>query len=173
MTSIRNASPDDAERLLEIYAPYVLNTAVTFEYKVPSIEEFRKRISQTIFQYPYLVAEKNGEIIGYTYAGVFKARPAYNHCVETSIYIDAAYHHQGIGRMLYEALEERLKPMGILNANACISWIDKPDEYLTHDSPLFHTKCGYTKVAHFHQCGYKFNRWYDMIWMEKMLGEHI
>ncbi len=173
MTIIRNASQDDAGRLLEIYAPYVLNTAITFEYEVPSIEEFQRRIVQTQRKFPYLVAEKNGEIVGYTYAGVFKARPAYDRCVETSIYIDATCHHQGIGRLLYDALEERLKSMGILNANACISWTDTPDGYLTHESPLFHEKLGYTKVAHFHQCGYKFNRWYDMIWMEKMLGEHI
>ena len=109
MTIIRNASQDDAGRLLEIYAPYVLNTAITFEYEVPSIEEFQRRIVQTQRKLHYLVAEKNGEIVGYTYAGVFKARPAYDRCVETSIYIDATCHHQGIGRLLYDALEERLK----------------------------------------------------------------
>ena len=61
---------------------------------------------------------------------------------------------------------------GILNMNACISFIDPEDEYLTQDSVRFHERLGYQKVAHFHQCGKKFNRWYDMIWMEKMLGDH-
>ncbi len=172
MITIRSASESDAERLLEIYAPYVLNTAITFEYDVPSKEEFRNRIKHTLDQYPYLVAEKEGKIVGYAYAGVFKARAAYSRCVETSIYVDDSCRHHGVGKSLYATLEEKLKEMGILNANACISWTDTTDRYLTHESPEFHAKVGYKKVAHFHQCGYKFNRWYDIIWMEKMLGDH-
>ena len=78
----------------------------------------------------------------------------------------------GIGRQLHDALEERLKAQGILNMNACISYIDPEDEYLTQDSVRFHSRLGYEKVAHFHLCGKKFDRWYDMIWMEKLIGEH-
>lgn len=172
MIAIRNATPADAETLLTIYAPYVLNTAITFEYDVPSAEEFRSRIENTLAKYPYLVAEENGKILGYAYAGVFKARAAYNHCVETSIYVDLSQQHKGIGKALYAALEDRLRQQGILNVNACISWIDTPNQYLTHQSPDFHAHLGYKKVAHFHLCGYKFNQWFDMIWMEKMIGEH-
>ena len=172
MMTIRTATIEDAADLLRIYAPYVEKTAITFEYDVPSVDEFRSRIEHTLEKYPYLVAEQDGRIVGYAYAGVFKARAAYNHCVETSIYVDMGSQHQGIGKTLYSALEEKLKAQGILNVNACISWIDTPNEYLTHQSPKFHAKEGYVKVAHFHLCGYKFGQWFDMIWMEKMIGPH-
>lgn len=78
----------------------------------------------------------------------------------------------GIGRRLYEELENILKQQGILNVNACIAYPQVKDEYLTKDSVLFHEKLGYTMVGIFHQCGYKFHRWYDMVWMEKFIGEH-
>ncbi len=169
---IRTATPEDAARILAIYAPYVIDTAITFEYDVPSLEEFRQRIVGTLAKYPYLVAEEGEEIVGYAYAGVFKARAAYNHCVETSIYVKREAHGHGIGKALYLEFENRLKSQGIINVNACISWIDEPDEHLTHQSPEFHAHLGYERCAHFHKCGYKFGRWYDMIWMEKMIGEH-
>lgn len=78
----------------------------------------------------------------------------------------------GIGTALYSKLENTLKEMGILNMNACIASCSVEDEHLTKASERFHEREGYVKVAEFHQCGYKFNRWYDMIWMEKMIGEH-
>lgn len=169
--NIRTATPSDAEKLLAIYAPYVENTAITFEYEVPSVSEFRKRMENTLANYPYLVAEKDGVVLGYAYAGVFKPRRAYRHCVETSIYISKNAHGQGIGSLLYQALEEELKLRGVINLNACIAWTDTPNDHLSHQSPKFHEKNGYKKVAHFHRCGYKFNEWYDMIWMEKLLDE--
>ena len=169
MITIRTATVADAEKLLAIYAPYVENTAITFEYKAPSVEEFAERIKNTLAEYPYLVAEKDGEILGYTYAGTFKPRCAYRHCVETSIYVAREAHGQGVGRKLYEALEVELKSRGIINLNACIAWIETPNSHLTHQSPDFHSKMGYKRVAHFHRCGYKFGEWYDMIWMEKLL----
>ncbi len=169
---IRTATPQDAAAILAIYAPYIEQTAITFEYDVPSVEEFRGRIENTLKHYPYLVCEEEGEIVGYAYAGVFKARAAYSHCVETSIYVKMGQHGKGIGKKLYERLEEELKKMDILNLNACITWLDTPNQYLTHQSPEFHEHLGYRRVAHFHQCGYKFGLWFDMIWMEKMIGEH-
>ena len=168
---IRTAVPEDAETLVKIYAPYVMETAITFEYEVPSVEEFRGRIEKVLKKYPYLVAETADGIVGYAYAGVFKDRRAYDHCVETSIYVDMNAHGQGIGRTLYEALEAELQTRGFININACISWIDTPNSHLTHQSPEFHAKLGYKKIAHFHRCGYKFGEWYDMIWMEKLLDE--
>lgn len=171
--TIRTATAKDAEAILAIYAPYIMNTSITFEYDVPEITEFRKRITTTLEKYPYIVAEDKGQIVGYAYAGVFKARAAYSRCVETSIYVDIKEHGKGIGKALYEKLEELLKAQGILNLNACITWKDIPDEYVTRQSPEFHEHLGYAKVAHFHKCGYKFGRWYDMIWMEKMIGEHL
>ena len=169
--TIRTAVPEDAKRLLEIYAPYVTDTAITFEYDIPTVEEFRGRIENVLKKYPYIVAERDGVIVGYAYAGVFKARRAYDHCVETSIYVARDAQGKGIGRTLYEALEAELQTRGFININACISWIDTPNSHLTHQSPEFHAKLGYKKIAHFHRCGYKFGEWYDMIWMEKLLDE--
>lgn len=173
MITVRTASPEDASEILDIYAPYVENTAITFEYDVPDLNEFRQRIVNTLKKYPYIVAVEDGKIVGYAYAGTFKARAAYDRSVETSIYIKTDERGKGIGKMLYNELESRLKEQGILNLNACISWIDTPDEYLTHQSPEFHARLGYTRCAHFHKCGYKFGKWFDMIWMEKMIGEHV
>ena len=178
---IREASPEDAPRLLEIYGYYVEKTAITFEYDVPSVEEFRDRILHIKEKYPYLVIEEDGVIRGYAYAGVFKGRAAYDRSCEMTIYLDRAAagrgpgSGRGLGRKLYEALEEELKARGILNLYACIgvpAANKEADEYLNHNSEQFHAHMGYTTVGRFHLCGYKFGRWYDMIWMEKMIGEH-
>lgn len=170
--TIRAAEAEDAEKLLEIYAPYVKKTAISFEYEVPSVEEFAGRIKKTLQRYPYLVATVEGEIAGYAYAGAFHARAAYQWCAEASIYVKEGLRGHGIGRKLYEALEEELRDMGILNLNACIAHPVKEDEYLTQASERFHERMGFSKVAEFHRCGYKFQRWYDIVWMEKLLGEH-
>lgn len=162
---IRLAQCEDAKRLLEIYAPYVLNTAITFEYEVPSIEEFKSRIINTLTRYPYLVAKVDDKIVGYAYTSSFKNRVAYDWAVETSIYVDRDYRGLGIGKILYHELEKISKKQNILNMNACIAI---PDE----GSVAFHQRMGYCQIAHFHQCGYKLDKWYDMIWMEKMLGQH-
>ena len=169
---IRVASPEDAKELLEIYRPYVENTAITFEYEVPSVEEFRGRIENTLKKYPYLVAQEHGVLLGYAYASPFKERAAYDWSVEISIYVRKNAKRKGIGKKLYTALENCLKKQGILNANACIAYTDQKDEHLTNDSVRFHTAMGFQMVGEFHQCGYKFNRWYHMVWMEKMIGEH-
>ena len=169
---IREAVIDDAARLLAIYAYYVEKTAITFEYDVPSLQEFRERISRIKERYPYLVIERNGVIEGYAYAGVFKDRAAYDWSCEMTIYLDRNAKGLGLGRKLYEALEEALRRQGILNLYACIGYPDQPDEYLDYNSAQFHAHLGYEKVGTFHQCGYKFGRWYSMIWMEKMIGKH-
>ena len=172
MTEIRNAKISDAKRLLEIYDYYVRNTAITFEYDTPSIDEFTARMVNIMKRYPYLVIENDGRIEGYAYAGVFKNRAAYDWSCETTIYVDREARKTGMGRMLYEALEEKLKDMGILNMYACIGYPDTEDEYLTKNSAEFHAHLGFSIVGEFHKCGYKFGRWYNMIWMEKMIGEH-
>lgn len=169
---LRIAVPSDAEVLLEIYAPYVENTVISFEYDVPTVPEFRQRIENTLKKYPYIVAEIDGETVGYAYTGAFKPRKAYGYCAETSVYVKKGFTKKGIGRALYGALESISKEQGILNLNACIGYPVKEDEHLTRNSAQFHSHMGYTLVGEFHKCGYKFGRWYDMIWMEKMLGEH-
>lgn len=170
---IRIATISDASEILEIYAYYVMNTAITFEYDVPTEAEFRKRISNTLEKYPYLIAEMEGKIVGYAYAGPFKARAAYQWNVETSIYVHKDYKHMGIGKGLYEELEKILKAQNVLNMNACIAFPVQEDAYLTKDSVYFHERLGYSLVGEFHQSGYKFGRWYNMVWMEKSIGEHI
>jgi len=169
---VRMAVPEDAEALLEIYRPYVLRTAVSFEYEVPTVEEFRRRIAGTLERYPYLVALEDGEPAGYAYAAPFKERAAYDWSVETTIYIRRERRGRGHGRRLYSALEELLRRQNILNANACIAYAQEEDPYLTNDSMEFHAHMGYRIVGRFQKCGWKLGRWYDMIWMEKLLGEH-
>ena len=170
---IENVHEEDASALLEIYSPYVRETAVSFEYDVPMVEEFSERIRNISAKYPYIKAvDDDGTILGYAYAGVFKQREAYNRSVETTIYIRNDMHQKGIGRALYKCLEKKLKEMGILNLYACIAYTSNSDQYLTNGSMYFHQKLGYELVGTFHKCGYKFGNWYDMIWMEKIIGEH-
>ncbi len=123
-------------------------------------------------RYPYLVAEVNGVVQGYTYARAFVGRAAYEWSCETTVYLDCTVQKSGLGRKLYESLEECLRDMGILNTYACIAFPETADEYLNNNSAEFHTHLGFHKVGEFHKCGYKFNRWYNMIWMEKVIGEH-
>ena len=162
---IRTAAEDDAEKLLSIYAPYVEKTAITFEYEVPDCEEFKNRIRYTLEKYPYLVAETENEIAGYAYASPFKGRAAYDWAAEVSVYVKEAVRGQGIGKALYNALEEILKKQNIINLNACIV-------YPHPQSEAFHERMGYKRAAHFTKCGYKLGKWHDMIWMEKLLMEH-
>ena len=267
----RVARPEDAEALRTIYAPYVEETAITFEYEVPSVEAFRARIAHTLATYPYIVAVEEQEanagtgrvdgasascidraeanagtahvdgasvssapasgadevteahrtsehIIGYAYVGRLHERAAYDWSVETSIYVDRCARKHGLGRQLYERLEAILRAMNIISVNACIAYpgtmnpavdaataadrlqdahigIGDPntadrarkdlregtadsgvdigeDPYLNTNSPDFHAHLGYQLVGHFHACAYKFDRWYDMIWMEKWIAPH-
>ncbi len=198
----RVARPEDAEALLAIYAPYVEETAITFEYEVPGVEEFRARIAHTLATYPYIVAVEENKIIGYAYVGRLHERAAYDWTVETSIYVDRSARKQGLGRQLYERLEAILRAMNIISVNACIAYPETmnatvgalttsdsmqealregpadsgasigEDPYLNTNSPDFHAHLGYQLVGHFHACAYKFDRWYDMIWMEKWIAPH-
>ena len=170
--TVRDAVLSDAPRILEIYAYYVEHTVITFEYKVPSLIEFEERMRHTMQKYPYLVIEKDGKVEGYAYAGPFVGRAAYDWACELTIYLDHNARKHGLGRRLYEELAQRLNAMGILNLYACIGYPQVEDEYLTKNSAEFHKHLGFTLAGTFHNCGYKFNRWYDMIWMEKVIGDH-
>ncbi len=170
---IEIATPADAAVLLNIYAHYVNHTAITFEYDVPSLEEFAQRIINTLEKYPYLVAKCGGEILGYAYAGAFHPRAAYGWAAELAIYVKNGCQKMGIGKCLYAALEEILEAQGILNLYACIAYPEAEDEYLTKNSVEYHRHLGYRLVGQFRQCGYKFGKWYHMVWMEKIIGEHL
>lgn len=169
---LRVACEEDAEALLDIYAPYVERTAVSFEYEVPSVEEFEERIRRISGRYPYLLAESEGEILGYAYASPFHERRAYSWAAGTSIYLRSDRRRQGLGRKLYEALEEILRRQGITDLYACIACPEEEDPYLNRDSILFHQRMGFQTVGRFPSCGYKFHRWYHMVWMLKNIGEH-
>ena len=144
MIEIRTAKTEDAGRLLEIYDYYVRNTAVSFEYETPSLDEFTRRMEQTLSQYPYLVIVRDDRIEGYAYAGPFKSRAAYGWSCEISIYLDHSARKCGLGRMLSEALEAELKKMGVLNIYGCIAYPIKPDEYLTTNSADYHAHLGFS-----------------------------
>ncbi len=166
--SISVATPADAGELLAIYAPYVRQTSITFEYDVPSVEEFAGRIAQTLERFPYLVARDSatGAALGYAYVGTFHARPAYDWAVETSIYVDEAARGRHVGSSLHAALEAACQAQGILNLEACIAY---PDE---GGSIGFHERMGYRMVGRFEACGYKLGAWRDMVYMEKLIGAH-
>lgn len=173
--TFRSASEEDASDLLEIYAPYVTETAISFEYDIPSVQEFKMRIRSVLEHYPYIVAvESTGRIDGYVYASAFHPRKAYERCTELSIYLRKSCRGKGLGTALYALIEQQLASRGILNEYACIASTTRADDpYLTNASPCFHAHCGFRTIGRFSSCGYKFGQWYDMIWMEKMIGPHV
>ncbi|MDO4965894.1 MAG: GNAT family N-acetyltransferase [Lachnospiraceae bacterium] len=168
---IRVASVNDAEAIRRIYEPYVTKTAITFEYEVPSVEEFRERIKNTLEKYPYLVMEENGDIVGYAYAGTFYPRAAYSHSAELSVYVDMNHHNKGYGKSLYLKLEEFLLLQNVNMVHACIASPEEEDEYLTCDSENFHAHMGFEMAGRHIKCGYKFGRWYSVVWMDKVIKE--
>lgn len=170
---IRDARLEDAEALLKIYGYYVENSAITYELEAPSVHDFRQRVERTLEKFPYLVAEISGKIVGYAYAGRFHPRAAYDWSAELSIYIAKEFTRCGIGKKLYAAIEKILAQMGIVNLYACIASPSVPDEYLDGNSVEFHRHLGFQTVGTFHNCASKFGRWYNMVWMEKIIGEHL
>lgn len=172
--SIRTATPDDATAIAEIYRPYVLDTAITFELEPPSADEFRRRMAHTLQRYPYLVAtDDDGRIVGYAYASPLNTRAAYDWSAEVTVYVDARHRHQGVGTALYAALEQRLAHQHVTNLYACITFSETEDRQHDNSSMRYHEAGGYALTAHFHRCGFKFDRWWDVIWMEKIIGPHL
>ncbi len=167
------ATVADTATLREIYLPYVRTTAVTFELEDPTLEDFTERVRKTLERYPYIVAVEEGEIVGYAYASAFRPRAAYLHSIETSIYMRMDYRGKGVGRRLYETLAKLLVLQNVFNMEACIAHCDPADEYVPATSRLFHERLGFKLVGKFNKCAHKFGRWYDMIWMERILGDHI
>ena len=169
---LRPAAAEDAEALLAIYAPYVRETAITFEYEVPTTEEFRRRIRATEGKYPYFCLEAESGLAGYAYAPPFRSRKAYQWIAETSVYLAPEVRKRGWGRLLCQALEEACRAMGLVSLYACITVPrEGGDPYVTEDSALFHAHLGYRELARFPGSGSKFGRWYDTVIMEKVLNE--
>ncbi|MFM0585129.1 GNAT family N-acetyltransferase [Streptococcus suis] len=166
MINIRSAQIEDAADLVAIYAPYVEDTAITFETEVPTVEAFASRIEKTLEKFPYLVAVEEGKVVGYAYASTYYARAAYDWTVELSVYVSREARGKGIGSLLYDALEEELTARGFKNFLACIALPNAA-------SIALHEKRGYERVAHFKKVGYKFGTWHDIVWLQKSLvGEN-
>ena len=165
---VRTATSGDAQALLDIYAYYVEHTTLTFEYEVPSLEEFQSRITHILKHYPYLVAELDNEIIGYAYAGRFQLRAAYAWNAEMTIYLKQNMRRRGVGRKLYSLLEEILKAQGVVKTIAVITL--PIDGYSDFNSMQFHERMGYHLAGRMDYCGYKFGNWYTTICMDKMIG---
>ena len=160
--SIRNAAREDIPSILAIYGPYVTDTAFSFEYTVPTLQAFTQRFQRITAQFPWLVWEEGGRILGYAYATAPFERAAYSWCAEPSIYLLPQAQGRGIGRKLYEALEARLQAQGYAVLYAIITTANT-------DSLAFHKALGYRHLADFPDCGFKQGRWHGISWMEKRL----
>lgn len=159
---IRMAKSEDAKAILEIYEPYILNTAITFEYETITVEAFRQRMEAVQQQYPWLVCEKDGKIIGYAYCSKFKERAAFSWDLECSVYIKEEAHRQGIATALYTKLFELIEKQGYFNVYALITYSHK-------SSVALHKKFGFTEVGVYKKTGYKMGQWWDLLVMEKQL----
>lgn len=157
--NIRSVNPEDAAQIAEIYNYYIQNTHQTFETEPLSADEMRERINETREKHPYLVAEEDGEILGYAYAAQFKLRQAYAYSAEVSIYVKNDAKQRGIGTKIYEKLFGELAQT---NVHALVAGISLPNDA----SIKFHEKLGFSKVAHFRQIGYKLGRWIDVGYWE-------
>lgn len=157
---IRSVSPNDAKQIAAIYNHYIANSHATFELDHISEESMRKKIS--IHQYPWLVHQESGEMLGFAYASQWKPRPAYRHTMETTIYLDQSAFWKGVGPALYRALLEELEEMGCQSAIASIAL---PNE----GSVLLHERLGFKRVGQMERVGFKFNQWIDVEYWQKML----
>lgn len=161
--SIRQATVQDVPRILEIYGPYVENTAISFEYTVPTLGEFTERFLGITAQFPWLVWEENGSILGYAYGSRPFERAAYQWCAEVSIYLCPEACGKGIGKKMYAVLEKLLQCQGYRKVYAIITTANE-------GSVAFHRSAGYRHTATMPNCGYKFGKWYGTHWMEKDLN---
>ena len=152
---IRLATLEDAQIISEIYAPYVLETTISFEAIPPSPSEMAERIAVVMEKFPWTVYEDNGRVQGYAYASPFKNRHAYSWSVESTVYVDQHAHRRGIGRALYIDLIHRLKKQGMIQVVGCISLPNDPSIQL-------HESLGFQQVAHFKRIGLKFDQWWDV-----------
>lgn len=158
--AIREAMPSDVAAMLAIYEEYVQNTAVSFEYETPTVEEFTKRLQEHKQMYPWFVWEEDGRVLGYAYAGRAFERAAYAWNAEISCYLQIK--GKGIGRKLYTAIEEILKKQGIRKVFAVVTSANAA-------SVAFHKAIGYQEAVVYRDVGFKHGAWYDVIWLEKQL----
>lgn len=160
---IRFATARDLPAMLEIYRPYVEQTTYSFEYETPSLEEFARRFADHTTQFPWLVWEEEGRVLGYAYAGAPWERAAYRWCGEVTVYLHESIHGKGVGKALYKRLEEILQKQGYRLVYALVTTENAP-------SLAFHKAVGYRQRAVFPNCGFKMGRWLGVVWLEKQLN---
>ena len=162
--AIRPATKADAPAILSIYAPYVLETAISFEEEVPDLDEFTGRIAPSP-RHPWLVAEEGGAILGYAYAAPLNYRPAYRWSVETTVYVGREHHRRGIGGTLYRQLLGTLEAMGYVNAIALIAAGNA-------NSIAMHERFGFREVGRWSRIGFKLGAWHDTVFLQRQLAPH-
>ena len=162
--TIRPAVTEDAARIAAIYAPYVEQTAISFEYVAPAVDEVARRIDRSLARWQWLVAEVDGRIVGYAYGSPHRERPAYRWSVEVSAYVDRAHHQRGIGAALYGVLLDDLARKGFCSAFAGIT--------LPNDASVrLHRRLGFTPIGVFGAIGWKFDQWHDVAWFQRKLRD--
>ena len=166
MISIRVATELDAKQILEIYSPYVLNSACTFETELPSLDQFQQRISNTLASHPWLVCLAEDRIAGYAYASKHREREAYQWTCECSVYVHDEFKGKAIGKKLYTALFRILQFQGFRNVYAGITQPNQPSERL-------HSSCGFTLFAVYENIGYKSGEWHNVGWWKLQLNGYV
>ena len=162
--TVRSASRADAAAILAVYTPYILETPITFEEAVPSVEHFAERVAPSPL-HPWFVAERDGAVLGYAYAAPFNYRPAYRWSVETTVYIAREHHRQGIGAMLYRRLIADLEALGYVNAVALITASNT-------GSIAMHERLGFAEVGRWPRIGFRLGAWQDVVILQRSLAPH-
>ena len=164
--TLRPATADDAEDILAIYAPLVAETAITFEFEPPTLQQFKARMAEIQSRYPWIVCEIDGRIAGFAYAGPHRARPAYQWSVEVSVYVHADLRRLGVARTLYLKLLELLQVQGYQSAYAGITLQNDASEAL-------HRSVGFEPVGVYKAAGFKLGKWHDAVWYQRPINEHL
>ena len=162
VTTIRAATLHDAAGVAAIYAPFVEQTAISFEETAPTAEEMARRIEKSLTRWQWLVADIEGAVAGYAYGTQHRERAAYRWSVEVSAYVDPRFHRRGVARTLYDALLADLTGRGYCTAFAGVT--------LPNDASVgFHTAAGFEPIGVFRSIGWKFGRWHDVAWFQRTL----
>jgi len=161
--TVRDASEDDATACAAIYAPYVRETAVSFEGEPPTPAQMAERIAVATHRHAWVVLEDDDRLVGYAYGGPHQKRAAYRFSCEVSVYVEQGRRRAGSGRALYEALFERLAARGYLMA---VAGMTLPNEA----SAGLHRAMGFESVGVYRRIGWKFGAWHDVAWMQRALG---